>query len=58
GRRPSFVEAAGPEEAEPLVGEFASALEALGVPVARGRFRADMDVALTNDGPVTIVMDG
>jgi D-tyrosyl-tRNA(Tyr) deacylase len=58
GRRPSFVEAAGPEEAEALIGEFSAALEALGVPVAQGRFRAHMEVALTNDGPVTIVVDG
>jgi D-tyrosyl-tRNA(Tyr) deacylase len=57
GRRPSFVEAAGPEEAEALIGEFSSALQALGVPVAQGRFRAHMAVALVNDGPVTIVMD-
>ena len=58
GRRPSFVEAAGPEEAEALIGEFSAALEALGVPVAQGRFRAHMEVALINDGPVTIVVDG
>lgn len=57
GRRPSFVEAAGPDEAEPLIREFSAALEALGVPVAQGRFRAHMEVALVNDGPVTIVMD-
>jgi D-tyrosyl-tRNA(Tyr) deacylase len=58
GRRPSFVEAARPEDAEPLVKVFADELAALGVPVEQGRFRAHMEVALTNDGPVTIVMDG
>ena len=57
GRRPSFVEAARPEEAEPLIGAFTDELETLGVPVEQGRFRAHMDVALTNDGPVTIVME-
>jgi D-tyrosyl-tRNA(Tyr) deacylase len=57
GRRPSFVEAARPEEAEPLVGLFADELKAIGVPVEQGRFRAHMDVALVNDGPVTIVME-
>jgi D-aminoacyl-tRNA deacylase len=58
GRRPSFVEAARPEEAEPLIGVFVAELAALGVPVEQGRFRAHMEVSLTNDGPVTIVMDG
>jgi D-tyrosyl-tRNA(Tyr) deacylase len=58
GRRPSFVEAARPEEAEPLIGVFMAELTALGVPVDQGRFRAHMEVALTNDGPVTIVMEG
>src|SRR2546423_14921903 len=43
GRRPSFVEAARPEEAEPLIGVFADELEALGVPVEQGRFRAHME---------------
>ena len=56
GRRPSFVEAARPESAEPLIEVFAAELERLGAPVARGRFRAEMKVTLTNDGPVTIVM--
>jgi D-tyrosyl-tRNA(Tyr) deacylase len=58
GRRPSFVEAARPEDAEPLVSVFSEALESLGLPVAGGRFRAHMEVALVNDGPVTIVMEG
>ena len=57
GRRPSFFGAARPEVAEPLVVELADALRALGVPVATGQFRADMQVSLTNDGPVTLVLD-
>jgi len=57
GRRPSFTEAAPPEVAEALVGEFEEALRALGVTVAGGRFRADMQVDLVNDGPVTIILD-
>lgn len=58
GNRPSFIRAAAPEHSEPLYGEFCAALEAeLGKPVGRGRFGADMKVTLTNDGPVTIVID-
>jgi len=57
GRRPSFTEAAPPEVAEALVGEFEEALRGLGVPVAGGRFRAHMLVELVNDGPVTIILD-
>ena len=57
GNRPSFSEAAPPEEAEPLYERFAAALSALGVPVATGRFGARMRVELANDGPVTIVLD-
>ena len=57
GRRPSFVAAARPEQAEPLVTAFADGLRRLGVPVAAGRFGADMRVALVNDGPVTLVLD-
>jgi D-tyrosyl-tRNA(Tyr) deacylase len=57
GRRPSFNDAARPEVAEPLVEAFATALEALGVRVARGRFGAYMQVELVNDGPVTLVLD-
>jgi D-tyrosyl-tRNA(Tyr) deacylase len=57
GRRPSFNDAARPELAEPLIETFAQALEALGVPVARGRFGAHMDVELVNDGPVTLILD-
>lgn len=57
GRRPSFVEAARPEEAEPLVRAVAEHLRGLGVPVAEGVFGASMDVSLTNAGPVTILID-
>jgi len=57
GRRPSFTEAAPPEVAETLVGEFEEALRGLGVTVASGRFRAHMQVELVNDGPVTIILD-
>jgi D-tyrosyl-tRNA(Tyr) deacylase len=56
GNRPSFTEAAGPEEAEPVYERFCADLEALGVPVARGVFGAAMAVELVNDGPVTIVL--
>jgi D-tyrosyl-tRNA(Tyr) deacylase len=57
GNRPSFSEAASPEQAEPLYDRFCVELEALGVPVARGVFGARMAVELVNDGPVTIVLD-
>ncbi|GIU90212.1 MAG: hypothetical protein KatS3mg010_1311 [Acidimicrobiia bacterium] len=57
GRRPGWSAAARPEHAEPLVGRFADALRDLGVPVATGRFRADMQVALVNDGPVTLLVE-
>jgi D-tyrosyl-tRNA(Tyr) deacylase len=56
GRRPSFVGAAGPEVAEPLVEYFAELLRARRFAVATGRFGAMMDVELTNQGPVTIVL--
>jgi D-tyrosyl-tRNA(Tyr) deacylase len=58
GNRPSFSEAAPPEEAEPLYERFCDALRALGVPVATGVFGASMQVELVNDGPVTILVDG
>jgi len=58
GRRPSWMEAARPEVAEPAVETFARALEARGARVGRGIFGADMQVALVNDGPVTILLDG
>jgi D-aminoacyl-tRNA deacylase len=57
GNRPSFTEAAPPEQAEPLYEAFCAALRELGVEVATGRFGARMAVELTNDGPVTIVLD-
>ena len=57
GNRPSFADAAPPEQAEPLYGRFCSELQALGVPVETGVFGAKMEVELVNDGPVTIVLD-
>jgi D-tyrosyl-tRNA(Tyr) deacylase len=57
GRRPSFVQAAPPEHAAPLVEHFCLALRAQGVQVASGRFGAMMQVHLINDGPVTIWLD-
>ena len=57
GRRPSFVGAARPDYAAPLVDRFADELRSLGLPVATGVFGADMAVDLTNDGPVTIWLD-
>ncbi len=58
GKRPSFVRAAPPERAEPLFDYFCERLRAAGVaPVKTGRFGAMMDVALVNDGPVTIVLE-
>lgn len=57
GRRPSWIDAARPEHAEPLVDAVVAELEALGVKVATGVFRADMEVDLVNDGPVTLLVD-
>lgn len=57
GRRPSFIEAAPPEQAEPLVARYAERLRALGLPVQTGRFRAEMLVEILNDGPVTIILE-
>lgn len=57
GNRPGFSAAARPEEGERLYGYFADRLAAAGIPVAKGRFGADMKVRLLNDGPVTIWMD-
>jgi D-tyrosyl-tRNA(Tyr) deacylase len=57
GNRPSFGEAAPPEQAAPLYECFCEALGKLGVPVETGVFGARMEVELVNDGPVTIVLD-
>jgi len=57
GRRPSFIGAAKPEHADPLVGVFAQLLKENGVPTQTGIFGAHMEVNLINDGPVTIVME-
>src|SRR5712692_7073777 len=56
-RRPSFIQAAPPEEANRLYEEFVRALRALGVRVETGVFQTRMAVELTNDGPVTILLD-
>ena len=57
GRRPSWVDAARPEVAEPLIEQVCDELRSLGATVATGRFRADMAVALVNDGPVTLLLE-
>ena len=57
GRRPSYVAAARPEVAEPLVDAVVAELRRFGATVATGRFRTEMQVTLTNDGPVTLVID-
>jgi D-aminoacyl-tRNA deacylase len=57
GRRPSWVAAAPPEVAEPLVDALVSALRGLGAQVSTGRFGADMAVELVNDGPVTVLVE-
>ena len=57
GRRPSYSDAAPPEEAQRLYEHFVSRLRPSGLPVATGVFRATMDVALVNQGPVTILLD-
>ena len=57
GRRPSFTDAAAPELAEPLVEHMAAYVRAQGIQVETGRFGAMMQVALTNDGPVTILLE-
>jgi len=57
GRRPSFVDAARPEVAEPLFERFVATLRREGVPVQTGVFGAHMQVALINDGPVTLILD-
>jgi D-tyrosyl-tRNA(Tyr) deacylase len=57
GRRPSWVDAARPEHAEPVVESFCAALRELGATVATGVFGADMQVELVNDGPVTLLLE-
>jgi D-aminoacyl-tRNA deacylase len=57
GNRPSFTEAAPPEQAEPLYERFCEGLRELGVPVETGVFGARMAVELVNDGPVTIILE-
>ena len=57
GRRPGFTRAALPEQAVPLVDRFVEHLRAVGVPVETGRFGAEMEVQLANDGPFTLVLD-
>ncbi|MSQ07368.1 MAG: D-tyrosyl-tRNA(Tyr) deacylase [Dehalococcoidia bacterium] len=57
GRRPDFTQAAPPEEAQPLYLTVAEQLRGAGLSVATGRFGAHMQVSLTNDGPVTILLD-
>ena len=57
GRRPSWIAAARPEAAEPLVDAVVERLSELGATVATGRFRAEMDVELVNRGPVTVLLE-
>ena len=57
GRRPSFVAAAPPQQAEPLYERFAAALAQRGIPVETGEFGALMQISLVNDGPVTLLLE-
>ena len=57
GRRPSWIAAARPEQAEPLVEHLVAALRGAGATVATGRFRTAMRVSLVNDGPVTVMLE-
>ena len=57
GRRPSYDQAAAPDQALPLYESFVNSLRARGIPTETGRFRAIMDVELVNDGPVTLLLD-
>ena len=57
GRRPSWIAAARPEHAEPLVSAVVEHLRSLGATVATGRFRTDMVVTIANDGPVTVLLE-
>lgn len=57
GRRPSYLGAARPDVAEPLIDQLVDELRGLGATVETGRFRADMAVDLVNDGPVTLIVE-
>ncbi len=57
GRRPSWIDAARPEHAEPLFDAFVDSLRSLGARVETGRFGAEMQVGLVNDGPVTVLLE-
>jgi len=57
GRRPSYIDAARPEQAEPLCERVVDRLRELGITVATGRFRTDMTVDLRNDGPITLSLE-
>jgi len=57
GRRPSWIDAARPEQAEPLVDRVVAGLRDRGATVATGRFRAEMRVEIVNDGPVTLLLE-
>lgn len=57
GRRPSWIDAARPEHAEPLIERLVAQLTGLGATVATGRFRTEMRVSLVNDGPVTVLVE-
>lgn len=57
GRRPSFIEAAPPEKADALYNAFIEMVRFKGIPVETGRFQTHMEVSLTNDGPVTLIVE-
>lgn len=57
GRRPSFTDAAGPDEANALYEQFVAGVRSVGVHVETGVFRAEMEVSLVNHGPVTVMLD-
>jgi D-tyrosyl-tRNA(Tyr) deacylase len=57
GRRPNYMDAAPPEQAEPLYRDYCRHLQDAGIPVATGRFGAEMTVTTVGDGPVTILLD-
>ena len=57
GRRPSFAAAARPQKATELYEDFVQQVRRIGIPVETGRFQAMMEVALINDGPVTLVLE-